>query len=86
MYLSIKSIQQQWENTSEAAQLNFPGTFLSDKCKRALRLRESPGHSQAFADSAKYDYLFQIPFHSRSASCRTLLFPCFFPLFGGVCV
>lgn len=73
---------------SEAAQLNFPGTFWSDKCKRALRLRESPGRSQAFADSAKYDYLFQIPFHSRSAPCRTLLFRCFFPLFGcgGVCV
>lgn len=73
---------------SEVAQLNFLGTFWSDKCKRALRLRESPGRSQAFADSAKYDYLFQIPFHSRSAPCRTLLFRCFFPLFGcgGVCV
>lgn len=49
--------------------------------KRALRLGETQGHPQAFADSAKYDCLFKNPFHSRLAPCTTFLFPFFFLFF-----
>lgn len=88
MNLSIESIQQYCENNvrSSTAELSV-GHFSMTDVKRALRLRETQGHPQAFADSAKYDCLFKNPFHSRLAPHKTFLFPFFLSaVCGGVCV
>lgn len=43
MYLSIESLQQRGEKLSEAAQLNFAGTFLSDKCTKGIKAQRGTG-------------------------------------------